>query len=585
MRHTLLTAFAAFVIFLPAVSGAVADDLDKLIKDTSSKDKKVSLRAIDALGKAGDAAKPAVPALIKALSREEGELRWHAARSLGFVGPDAAAAIPALLKALGDDSPDVRAYSAFALGEIGDKSSEVVDRLIKTAFDKSVLVRRASLKALLKLDPPQEKAIPVVLKILEEGDPAIITPAMYTLAEEGEGVVPRLCNVLDNEKACYWACLVLAEIGPKAKAAVPHIKGVLKHKDPEVRLQALMTLGEIGPASKPLTPDIVAMLENDKFGGVRYAAAFALGKIGADADATKALNKAVTSKDPFLRMLGAWALARNNPGDKAMVKRAVDLILQSFKSDDVHLRRAAAKAAVDFDVPLDDVAPMLVEALQDKDPVVVGNAIAALAERGPKALKHVDKLLKHKELRYYALLLIPRLGPEAAPAVPALVDVLDEKPQGEADLEFQREVRFALAAIGPGAKGAVPALAKSLDSKNDEICASASYALGKIGPAAKAAVPKLRNNLKSGSSIVQLASMGALLEILPRNPQLERVAVPLLTKGLENEYELVRAECATALGKIGGPAKRALPQLKQRLKDESEFVRQAATEAIKKIQK
>ena len=259
------------------------------------------------------------------------------------------------------------------------------------------------LRALQRLNPPQEKVTPLVLKILEQGDVASIAPALATLAEQGEAALPRLCQALQHDQACYWACLALAELGPKAGPAVPHLKPVLRHKDPEVRMQALAALGEIGPAAQPLVSEVIAALQNDEAGGVRYAAAFALGRIGTTPEATAALQQALKQDDAFLRMVSAWAIARNNPGDRAAVERAVGLILEAFKSDDVHLRRAAAGIAVDFDAPVEKVAPLLVAALRDRDADVVGNAIEALSQLGPKALQHIDEVLDNRELRPYAI--------------------------------------------------------------------------------------------------------------------------------------------------------------------------------------
>jgi len=576
--------FAACAILTTTVTIAAAADLDKLIGDLSNADEKVSLRAIDDLGKLGAEAKSAVPALAKALSHESKDVRWHAARTLGSIGLEANSAVPALVEALGDDVPEVRAYAAFALGKIGDGTDAVVDRLIDRLFDPNALVRRASVKAMREIAPPDEKVRPIVLKILEEGDPAIVLPALHTLADEGKEAVPRLCKALKHDRACYWACLVLAEIGPDAKAAVPHIKDVLKHEDPVVRLQALVTLGEIGPASEQLVPDIVGVLENDDFDGVRYGAAFALGKIGTNAEATRVLNAAVNDDDAFLRTVSAWALARNNPDDKPMVERAVKLILEAFKSDKAHLRRAAAKMAVDFDVPREVVIPLLVDALKDKEPSVVRSAIVALAELGPKALKDIGEALQDKDLRPFALVLIRHMGPEAASAVPALLDILEKEPQSEDGVLFRREVQFALAAIGPEARAAVPALVKSLSSQDEEIRASASFALGKMGPAARAAVPILRQKLRSESPIERLTSILALLQIQPGERRLAIVAGPMLLKALDNEHELVRAEAAAAVGRLGNLGKRATPRLKQLLNDESPYVRSLAAEALEKLE-
>ncbi len=586
MRYTVTTTFAACLAL--AMVARAADDLQQLTADVASNDKEVCLGAIDELGKLGAEAKSAVPALVKALSQEDETVCWHAARSLGSIGPDAEAAVPALVKALDNEDPQVCAYAAFALGKIGSDSEDVVDALIGKAFDKSVLVRRACFGALRAIDPPVDKTLPVMLKTLEAADPAIVMPVLHTAAEEGKEIVPRLCEVLKHEKGCYWACLVLAEIGADAEGAVPHLKkhDVLKHEDPDVRLQALVTLGEIGPSSKELLPDVVEAFEKDEFGGVRYAAAFALGKIGLNDKSKEALEKALEDDDdPFLQMVSAWALAKNAPEDTAMVERAVRLIVAAFKSDDIHLRRLAANAAIEFDVRRDVVVPVLVDALDDKDPDVVGNAIAALAEFGAEALEHVDESLKNKDLRRYAVLLIRRVGEDAESAVPALIEALQQKAESEDDVLFHREVQFTLAALGPKAREAVPALIASLDSDREEIRASACFALGRIGR--KASVRRLRELENDESPMVRLAALFALVKIQPDEPVLVRRAVVDLSKALGSDDERYRAGAALALGELseelGDLGKRTVPRLKPLLNDESQLVRDMAAEALRKL--
>ena len=73
---------------------------------------------------------------------------------------------------------------------------------------------------------------------------------------------------------------------------------------------------------------------------------------------------------------------------------------------------------------------------------------------------------------------ISGLGPAAAPAVPALIEALDDS---EASVRFP--VTVALAEIGPAAKAAVPKLRKMMDEEiNDEIAAAAKRALRRIEP-------------------------------------------------------------------------------------------------------
>lgn len=110
------------------------------------------------------------------------------------------------------------------------------------------------------------------------------------------------------------------------------------------------------------------------------------------------------------------------------------------------------------------------------------------------------------------------------------------------------------------------------------------YALGKIGPGASAAVPYLQRAAKSDIPIVQLAALRALLEIQPGRSELMSIALPHLVRALEHENQYVRAEAATAIGEMGPRAKsRAAAALKQKLNDESQMVRDAAAEALKRL--
>ncbi|HKT61270.1 MAG TPA: HEAT repeat domain-containing protein [Gemmatimonadales bacterium] len=73
---------------------------------------------------------------------------------------------------------------------------------------------------------------------------------------------------------------------------------------------------------------------------------------------------------------------------------------------------------------------------------------------------------------------ISGMGPAAAPAVPALIEALDDP---EASVRFP--VLVALGEIGPAAKAAVPKLKKMMDEDiNDEIAAAAKRALRRIEP-------------------------------------------------------------------------------------------------------
>ena len=64
--------------------------------------------------------------------------------------------------------------------------------------------------------------------------------------------MPRVKNGLANEKLRGYAVVILGNIGPAAKDAMPELVAALDvADDAEFRRETLFTLGRIGPASAP----------------------------------------------------------------------------------------------------------------------------------------------------------------------------------------------------------------------------------------------------------------------------------------------------------------------------------------------
>ena len=160
--------------------------------------------------------------------------------------------------------------------------------------------------------------VPLLTKVLHDADPAVRTGALEILVEIGKPAVPALVATLEEQRATYWACLALSEIGPDAAEAVPALADVLKtDARPEVRREAALGLGSIGPGAAAAVPALTDAL-GDKESTVAAGAAFALGRIGPDAkSAEAALANAENSSDPFLRTVSAWALAKLDPQNQA----------------------------------------------------------------------------------------------------------------------------------------------------------------------------------------------------------------------------------------------------------------------------
>ena len=282
----------------------------------------------------------------------------------------------------------------------------------------------------------------------------------------------------------------------------------LKSDNQQVRLNAIDTLGLRGTKVPGAVPALIEQL-NDGSPMVRAHAAHALGQIGSTAKpAASALSKLIGDKDLRVRREAARAYIRIKPGPEVSI-------------------------------------PLFNKLLKESAPEVRIHAMAAIADMGKAAVPGLTKALEHKEAAYWASLLLADIGPDSAPAVPALVKLLktDDRP------EVRREAVLALANIGPAAAEAVPELAKALGEEGSFIRDSAVYALGSIGPKAKSAEGELRAivNDKNYPPFIRTSGLWALAKINPDDEHLVRQVVPRLVLAMTAKNHRIRDAAVQAL--------------------------------------
>src|SRR5262245_11457695 len=447
----------ALACFAPLVAASVLyaqqADVAKLIAGLSSRTADEQYAAADGLADLGQGNQAATQQLVAALGSSDAALRWRAARALGTGGNAAAAA--ALTKAVADPNAMVRAQAIFALGRLGAADRPTVEAIVARLTDADAGVRRACVRALQMIRPDRKITIPLVVKLLDDSDPHVAMRALSAIAEGGAESVPALIEALDHKEARYWACLALSEMGPQAKAAVgPLAEKALTDQRPEVRLQATIALGEIGPDAKPAVPTLIKLLA-DPFESVRSTAAFALGRIG-DKSATEALGKLQTSTDPLLQSLSIWALAKMYPQDKPRQQAAIAHLVLKLADKDRNTGHLAARAIAELSPSDEIIRPAMDKLLAGADAETADRVFSAYASLGPKIVPLAIKALKDQspERRERSLKVLARLGADAAPALPDLVEVVKSgTPQHKA------EALFVIAAIGPKADAAAVAAA------------------------------------------------------------------------------------------------------------------------------
>lgn len=526
------------------------------------------------------AGEPTVADLIGGLKGGDEAARLKAIDQLAALGAQAAEAVTPLTELLKDSSLQVRIHAVDALGAIGAPAKPAVAAMVELVKDPDATLRREVVKAVTAIRPGPEVMIPLCLKLLEDPDPAVRMRILSAIADAGPKAVPGLIEGLKNDKAAYWACLVLRDIGPAAKEAVPALIERLKDPRPEIRREVVLTLGAMKEAAVPAISQIAATLSDED---ARTAATFALGQIGqipADAEATIKAN--AKGGDKMLATVSMWALTRVHPEDKELRKQTTEQLINTLKDKDPFVRVAAARALAALPPDPEINIPIWEKAFKDADETTAQHAMDALAALGAPAVPRMIDLLKYEKLRVGVVYILGRIGPDAAAATPELVKLLDDKND-----RVVHETLLALANIGPRAKDAVPALTKALGAAADQdtnACAVA-YALGKIGPAAAAAQPALLKTLKSTDQHLALMSAWALAQIEPTSAEIAGQTVPVLTAGLTAALPIARQSSADALGALGPLAKDAAAALQKAANDDEKSVRDAAAGALAAIKK
>jgi HEAT repeat protein len=144
--------------------------------------------------------------------------------------------------------------------------------------------------------------------------------------------------------------------------------------------------------------------------------------------------------------------------------------------------------------------------------------------------------------------------------------------------EYHDMACFGFYALGPKGKEAVPDLMALLDETSQEIRVVATTCLGNVGPEATAAVPRLIGFMNHPDRLVRWNTTVTLSRIHMR-PEL---VVPVLATNL-SPTNVILPTTINALAAFGSAATSTVPVLLTFLNQENDYVREAATNALKAI--
>lgn len=330
----------------PALARRLLQDSDAGVRDMAAAALGDIARALK--DDAGDLWREASGTLVQALEKDsDAHVRRSAAYALGAFGKMGAPAAPMLRKALGDGDSSVRQNAAWALGQIGEGAGEAAGRLCECLKDKNPLVRRDAAGALGALGKAGASGVaPLIELVRAEPDEVVKNAALASLANlagpKHEKYAGELAGVLGDKdpEVRLNAAIVLANIGgPEAGRALPVLRRALKEADPHQQETAEAALAKLGPAAEPAKLDLAEALNNPK-------------------------------NTVMVRRNAALALAHIGKGARSVVPK----IAQALKgSEPLEVRRFAAEALAQIRYPANEVAlPVIVKTIENdtEDPLV-----------------------------------------------------------------------------------------------------------------------------------------------------------------------------------------------------------------------
>ena len=302
------------------------------------------LQAVLALAAIGEKAAVATPAVVAAMQSPDVSLRAPAAYALGKMR--AAAADAALQQVAATEDAVPAAIASWALAQIhpGEPRfvAEAVARLTKGLSSDAPGVRKGAVAGLSDLAPQLDDAqrqqlAAAFVSLISDPEPDVGRAAGAALIRLGGGCVDTLRGKLADPAVRTHVLEILAGIGPAAKPAIDDIVRELGDADADHAGEAAVAIGAIGPDAAAAAVPALRRLVTDANArpGLRYAAGYALGRMGPAAKEAAADLRALSeSADELLATVAVWAALKMEPEDASLVERAVPLLRRALRAED-----------------------------------------------------------------------------------------------------------------------------------------------------------------------------------------------------------------------------------------------------------
>jgi HEAT repeat protein len=491
-----------------------------------------------------------VPPLAELLNNKDTDPRilYPVIQALGRVGPEGA---EPLIKAMDHENVNIRSQVVMSIGQMGPGAKAAVPKLAELAKGGDANLRNNAINALVQLGLDGRAAAPALVENLKNPNQYIVTQSLQALRNmqvDSKTVVPALEELLKSTTPYQRVMTAdaIVSLDRENKAVVPVLIELVSDK--QWWAQATQALGKMGPNAKEAVPDLVKLLKTPPTPFARTQILIALGQIGPDAMAAvpDLLDLIKAEKDLNVRNAALNALKAMHPDSKEVVAAMIAVMGETVTTPLTHY--TAVEVLGQCGKKGKEAIPALVEALKPGDPLYRLRAADALAKIDPEQAKE-----------------------KATP----VLEELAAHPQ-----YFRAQVASVMIGLDPDNSKAWEALHEALKEPAEYNRAQALEAVGQLGPAAKKELPLIKDALKDASPVVRAQAALALWRI---DKQTDEAVAALVAIVKQKDLQYQRVPAVNTLAALGADAKKAVPDLLEARKDRDLNLRNAATDAIKKI--
>jgi RNA polymerase sigma factor (sigma-70 family) len=250
---------------------------------------------------------------------------------------------PTLRRRLGSSSAHDRRVAAELVVRVESPSPGLTDLLRPLLADENPQVRRAAIQGLGAQGPTAKAAISDLEKVGADPDRinrVMACVALIHIAGPSEKRIGALADFLLLKKqypddcAAGYAAIELGKLGRQAHSAAPQLLAALKV--PDVRYAAACALGPVGADPDKAVPALIAMLKDETEGGSRLSVVIVLGDFG------RAAVSAVPAIREFLRSDERGGTSAAEAIGKIGGPDAVPALVEALQNKDFQTRWVAA---------------------------------------------------------------------------------------------------------------------------------------------------------------------------------------------------------------------------------------------------